>query len=201
MSCNDEADISETEPYIEMWEQLFQRQNGMNSKYFAEHIKLKSSERLNNEYGEYFRVDYTVSFDWFEAHVADSFMIFINGVPDTSLIMPKNQYLWYAVVDQLIKSDLLNSHISYVGSWDQLVYTDLDEAKKYLSLVVGDCEKEYLDMVVSQRDIEINGSLTKQKGDPCILFLCDNSNIGKPCSSNHMNLISTMLSRQTVQCD
>ncbi|MFY0607552.1 MAG: hypothetical protein JXR10_12620 [Cyclobacteriaceae bacterium] len=77
-SCEKEKDIQEPEPYIELWQEFFIHQNKMSPTYFTEHIEILSEERLLDEYGEYFKVEYGVKFDWFEAALADSFMILIN---------------------------------------------------------------------------------------------------------------------------
>jgi len=117
--------------YLNIWKDLFIKQNGLTKEFFNKHITIYGTTFNDWDEGTSFMVCYEVKIDWAISYTCDQFQVKINSGSNLFPALPRDTYLTKENIETTIGQSYA-SRITKVMNTETLKFSSLDKAIKFL---------------------------------------------------------------------
>jgi hypothetical protein len=127
--CSDND--SQCNEYLDIWKELFKKQNNLSETFFNEHITLYGTTFSDWNEGISFRVCYEIAIDWAIIYQCDKFPVKIKNGSSLFPLLPRETYLTKENIETTIGKSHTSS-ITKVLNNEILKFTSMDNAVNFL---------------------------------------------------------------------
>lgn len=117
--------------YLDIWKELFMKQNNLTEEFFNEHITLYGTTFHDWNQGVSFSICYEIKIDWAIVYLCDKFPVKIKHGSNLFPSLPRDTYLTKENIETTIGKSY-TSQITKVLNNEILKFTSMDNAVNFL---------------------------------------------------------------------